>query len=68
MASAAAAAESSGEVGAEAGATVVEEENPMSEAEMAQKAKMAEIERLRAKEKFITAETGTCFFSFTKHT
>lgn len=56
---AAPAAESSGEAGVEAGAAaVVEEEKPMSEAEMAQKAKMAEIERLRAKEKFITVKTG----------
>lgn len=52
-----ASAESSSEAAGEAG---VEEEQPMSEAEMAQRAKMAEIERLRAKEKFITAKTGAC--------
>lgn len=54
---------SSSEVAGEAGeagaaGAVVEEEKPLTEAEMAQKAKMAEIERLRAKEKFITVQTG----------
>jgi len=55
-------AESGGEVGGEAGgAAVVEEEKPpMSEAELAQKAKMDEIQRLRSKEKFVTVQTGVC--------
>lgn len=59
-------AESGGEAAGEAGAAAVVEEfveeKPMSEAEMAQQAKMAEIERLRAKEKFITAKTGVRVF------
>lgn len=46
------------EAAGEAGAAVVEEEKPLTEAEMAQKAKMEEIERLRAKEKFVTVKTG----------
>lgn len=33
----------------------------MSAAEIAQKAKLEEIQRLRAKEKFITAKTGGVF-------
>lgn len=45
-----------GELGSVAAAAV--EEQPLSEAEKAQKAKMEEIQRLRAKEKFITAKTG----------
>lgn len=35
-----------------------EPEKPLTEMERAQKAKQEEIERLRAKEKFITAATG----------
>lgn len=41
---------------------MVEEEKeapPMTEAELAKKAKLEEIQRLRAQEKFITVKTGT---------
>ncbi|CAM9303988.1 unnamed protein product [Ectocarpus sp. 13 AM-2016] len=61
---AAASAEGSGEPNAAAAAAgdgaevAVVEEKPLTEAELAQKAKMEEIERLRAKEKFTTVKTG----------
>ncbi|CAN0475436.1 unnamed protein product, partial [Ectocarpus sp. 12 AP-2014] len=61
---AAASAEGSSEPNAAAAAggdgaeVAVVEEKPLTEAELAQKAKMEEIERLRAKEKFTTVKTG----------
>lgn len=49
-------------VGGEGGEGAAEEEKepekPLTEMERAQKAKLEEIERLRSKEKFITAATG----------
>lgn len=54
----AAAAAVKGEEGEGAAAEEKEPEKPLTEMEKAQKAKLEEIERLRAKEKFITAATG----------